>query len=111
MSKATIYLNAWNETFASKSSKSLESVLDDSFELQNPRTNTVSSKKEHIEWCLREGPNEIADYKMIYEEDGIMIGTHSAIFENEKWLVMYFGKEVNGKLVEWIINSGPVEKT
>ena len=48
---------------------------------------------------------------MIYEEDGIMIGTHSATFENEKWLVMYFGKEVNGKLVEWIINSGPVEKT
>ena len=39
-----------------------------------------------------------------------MVGTHTATFEKEVWLVMYVGREQDGKLVEWTINGGPLEE-
>ena len=36
-----------------------------------------------------------------------MVGTHTATFEKEVWLVIYIGREQDGKLVEWTINGRP----
>jgi hypothetical protein len=58
---------------------------------------------------VNEGPDSIGDFKVLYEANGVMVGTHSATFGDEKLLVMYCGKEKNGKLTEWTINSGPLE--
>ena len=64
-----------------------------------------------LQWCVNEGPDSIGDFKVLHEADGIMVGTHSATFGDEKLLVMYYGQEKNGKLTEWNINIGPLETT
>lgn len=104
------YLEAWNQTMSSKSKEPLSSLLHDSFHMVNPRTGQNTPKEEHLDWCVTEGADSIGDFKVLHEADGIMVGTHTANFGDEVWLVMYYGKEKSGKLTEWVVNAGPVEK-
>ena len=55
-------------------------------------------REEHRQWCVNEGPDSIGDFKVLHEAAGVMVGTHSATFSNEKLLVLYHGKEIYGKL-------------
>ena len=103
------YLEAWNQTMYTKTEEPLASLLHDSFHMHSPRHGESTPKEEHLKWCVNEGPDSIGDFKVLYEANGVMVGTHSATFGDEKLLVMYYGKEKNGKLTEWTINSGPLE--
>ena len=38
-----------------------------------------------------------------------MIGTHTASYGDEVWLVMFCGKEKNGRLLEWTINGYTID--
>ena len=110
MQKAIRYLEAWKRTIDSKTPNALEEVLHESFQMHSPRTRSSSTKGEHINWCITENIKTISDFKPIFENDTVMVGTHTATFEKEVWLVMYVGREQDGKLVEWTINGGPLEE-
>jgi hypothetical protein len=38
-----------------------------------------------------------------------MIGTHTASFGDEVWLVIFCVKQKNGRLLEWTINGAPID--
>jgi hypothetical protein len=104
------YLEAWTETFTKKTKEPLASMLDDAFTFQSPRHGSKDSKEDHLNWCVSDDrPSHIGNWDILHEADGVMVGTHTATFPDGTLLVMFYGKEVSGKLIEWTINSGLLE--
>ena len=117
----TIQLREWTDggnwlsrsleqNFHKKTKEPLASMLDDAFTFNSPRHGTKDSKKNHLNWCVSDDrPSHIGNWNILHEVDGVMVGTHTATFLDGTLLVMFHGKEVSGKLIEWTINSGQQE--
>ena len=85
-------------------------MLDDAFTFRCPRHGSKNSKEDHLNWCISDDrPTNIGNWDFLHEADGVMVGTHTATFPYGTLLVMFYGKEVSGKLIEWTINSGSLE--
>ena len=63
----------------------------------------LPSKEEHIAWCVSDESPRIGGFKVIFEENGVAVGTHTAFnpqgLKEEMSCIIH--KFENNKVTEW----------
>ena len=98
-------LEAFQESFVNQNSAPIAELLSDDFVCISSK-NETQTKEEMLEWvaCFE---GRIADFETLYENDEVLVGTHSvsAYGEEQASKVMFFATlKGYGKISSWRIN-------
>ena len=101
--KTLTFLKAWNESISNKSKAPLLNYLDGGCKIKYVGRSEVQSTEEHLAWIEENSiVKSIGGFEIIFEGDGLCIGSHSVIYTNgEKAMVMFFGKYSDDKITQW----------
>ena len=96
-------LGAWKETMLSKTKNPLDKMLDEKFTIEFlGKDGNVQNKADHLDWCTSNDSPLVENFNVIFEENGICVGTHTAKFPDEDGSdVMFYGKYENNKVLHW----------
>ena len=98
-------LEAFQESFVKQTSEPIAELISDDFVFINSK-NETQTKDEMLEWVASfEG--RIGDFVTLYENDEVLVGTHSvsAYGEESKSNVMWFETvKGDGKRSSWQVN-------
>ena len=62
----------------------------------------MQTKDEYIAWCISDESPKLGNVKVIFEDNDLAVGTHSAVSpEGMGRDVMFFGQFKNHKVTEW----------
>jgi len=99
---AKTILSIWEKTFSEKVDYLSEHLADDLVIEFMGKDSSSQTKDEHIAWSISDESPTIGDFKVIFEENGVAVGTHTAVNpQGEGRDVMYYGKFENNKVTEW----------
>tara|TARA_B100000282_G_C31297402_1_gene293900 strand:+ start:86 stop:454 length:369 start_codon:yes stop_codon:yes gene_type:complete len=99
---AKTILSMWEKTFSEKVDYLSEHLADDLVIEFMGKDSSSQTKEEHIAWCVSDESPRIGGFKVIFEENGVAVGTHTAFNpQGEGRDVMYYGKFENNKVTEW----------
>jgi len=99
---AKTILSIWEKTFSEKVDYLSEHLADDLVIEFMGKDSSSQTKDEHIAWSISDESPTIGDFKVIFEENGVAVGTHTAFNpQGEGRDVMYYGKFENNKVIEW----------
>ena len=99
---AKTILSMWEKTFSEKVDYLSEHLADDLIIEFMGKDSSCQTKEEHIACCVSDESPRIGGFKVIFEENGVAVGTHTAFNpQGEGRDVMYYGKFENNKVTEW----------
>ena len=99
---AKTILTIWEKTFSEKVDYLSEHLADDLVIEFMGKDSSSQTKDEHIAWSISDESPTIGDFKVIFEENGVAVGTHTAVNpRGEGRDIMYYGKFENNKVTEW----------
>ena len=99
---AKTILSIWEKTFSEKVDYLSEHLADDLVIEFMGKNSSSQTKEEHIAWSISDESPTIGDFKVIFEENGVAVGTHTVVNpQGEGRDVMYYGKFENNKVTEW----------
>ena len=99
---AKTILSIWEKTFSEKVDYLSEHLADDLVIEFMGKNSSSQTKDEHIAWSISDESPTIGDFKVIFEENGVAVGTHTAVNpQGEGRDIMYYGKFENNKVTEW----------
>ena len=95
-------LSIWGKTFSEKVDYLSEHLADDLVIEFLGKDSSFQAKDEHIAWCISDERPTIGDFKVIFEKNGVAVGTHTALNpQGEGRDVMFYGKFEKEKVTEW----------
>ena len=99
---AKTILSLWEKTLSEKVDYLSEHLADELVIDFLGNDSSSQTKDEHIAWCVSDESATIGNVNVIFEGNGIAVGTHTAVnAEGEGRDIMFYGKFKNQKLIEW----------
>ena len=99
---AKTILSLWEKTLSEKVDYLSEHLADELVIDFLGNDSSSQTKDEHIAWCVSDESPTIGNVEVIFEENGISVGTHTAVTpEGEGRDIMFYGKFKNQKVIEW----------
>ena len=99
---AKTILSMWEKTFSEKVDYLSEHLADDLVIEFMGKDSSSQTKEDHIAWCVSDESATIGNVNVIFEENGIAVGTHTAVTpEGEGRDIMFYGTFKNQKVIEW----------
>jgi len=94
-----MYSDLWVSAVNDKETQGLSEILSDDFVWSNDRLGFVVDKQQTIDWCNSTDLRG-SDFVAYYENDGVMVGIHTATEPNEpNSSVMFIAKIKEGKVI------------
>ena len=114
MSLALDFLNIWKESLDNKGSSQCGNFMTDDWQFVASGTivrGIPRDKQNTLDW-ISAGSNQsiIDNIEILYENDEVAVGTHSAIRGEEKanGIVLFCGRNRGGKFSHWRIVRAPL---
>ena len=99
---AKTILSFWEKTLSEKVDYLSEHLADELVIDFLGNDSSSQTKDEHIAWCVSHDSPTIGNVEVIFEANGIAVGTHTAVTpEGEGRDIMFYGKFENQKVIEW----------
>ena len=99
---AKTILSFWEKTLSEKVDYLSEHLADELVIDFLGNDSSSQTKDEHIAWCVSDESATIGNVNVIFEGNGIAVGTHTAVnAEGEGRDIMFYGKFKNEKVIEW----------
>ena len=99
---AKTILSFWEKTLNEKVDYLSEHLADELVIDFLGNDSSSQTKDEHIAWCVSDESATIRNVNVIFEGNGIAVGTHTAVnAEGEGRDIMFYGKFKNQKVIEW----------
>ena len=112
MSLALDFLNIWKDGFDNKDSSQCGNFMNDDWQFDPSGTvASTRNKQETLDWISAGGnPTIIDNIEILYENDEVAVGTHSAIRGEEQanGIVLFCGRKRGDKFSHWRIVRAPL---
>ena len=114
MSLALDFLNTWKDGFDNKDSSQCGKFMNDDWQFDpsgTVATGILRDKQNTLEWISEGGnPTAIDNIEILYENDEVAVGTHSAFRGEEKanGILMFCGRKRGDKFSHWRIVRAPL---